>query len=169
MPVALFAPLNFIGDFRTGKALYTLPAWAGDSRRVGLYLYRNDDWSFLSSDRDSLGRFVATTRRLGTFAVLADTTAPAIALVSKKTYAARASAPPPPLAARVTDSGSGVAIRDARVTVDGRKVPAEFSQEEHTLTWRPRRALGKGRHEARIEATDRAGNRSSVVVPFEVR
>ena len=56
-----------------------------------------------------------------------------------------------------------------RVFVDGKKVPAEFSTEEKTVTWRPRRALTRGKHEARIEAVDRAGNRSSVVVPFEVR
>jgi hypothetical protein len=139
-------------------------------RGMGLYLHRHGDWTFLSSQRDSLGRFVGTTRRLGTFAVLADTTAPKISFVPReKPFEPSADAPPPPLAVRVTDEGSGVAIRDARVVVDGRQVPAEFSQEEKTLTWSPRRALVRGTHFVRIEAVDRAGNRSSVVLPFEVR
>ncbi len=155
--------------YRVGLEPHSELSDSAGIRGRGLYLFRNGDWSFLSSDRDSLGRFTATTRRLGTFAVLADTIAPTITPLAKKPYAAKATAPPPPLAARVTDSGSGIAIRDASIKIDGKKVPAEFSQEEKTLTWRPRKSLAKGKHFAQIEAKDRAGNRSSVVVPFEVR
>jgi hypothetical protein len=137
-------------------------------RRGGIGLFRRSGsgWSFVT-ERDTSGAWSTATRRLGTFALLADTTAPRI--VPPARYAARAGVTPPAFSARLTDAGAGLVAASQRVLLDGRRVPAEFDPESDRLTWRPRAPLSSGAHEIVVEAIDALGNRSSVRLPIEVR
>ncbi|MEO6462153.1 MAG: M23 family metallopeptidase [Candidatus Eisenbacteria bacterium] len=135
-------------------------------RNVGLFRSTGGRFS-LVAPRDSSGGWSASTRRLGTFALLADTTAPR--LVPPARYAARVGHVAPAFSVRLSDPGSGLAASEQRVTFDGRPVPAEYDVEAGRLTWRPRAPLPAGAHVIVVEAVDGLGNRSSVRVPVEVR
>ncbi len=139
---------------------------AARTRGVGLFRRRAGGWSLVGAV-DSSGVARGTTRRLGTFALLADTTAPR--LVPPGRYAARAGVVPPAFSVRVSDAGSGLAASEQRITFDGRPVPAEYDVEAGRLTWRPRAPLPAGAHVLVVEVVDGLGNRSSVRVPVEVR
>ncbi len=140
---------------------------AADRRGLGLYVQHGGGWSLVTSEIDSLGRFVGTTRRLGTFAVLRDTVPPVI--VPPRRYAASAASPPPGIGVTLRDRGAGLSPRDQKMFVDGRRVPAEYDPDADRLTWHPRAPLSTGTHTVRIEAVDRLGNRASTEVPLEVR
>jgi hypothetical protein len=100
----------------------------------------------------------ADSRRLGTFALFADTLAPRIAPLAP----ARTTAPGAynrwALEARLAEEGSGVDTRASGFEVDGARVPSEWDAEESTLRWRPRVAPVPGRHTFTVVASDRAGN-----------
>jgi hypothetical protein len=139
------------------------------ARRRGVGLFRHAGrrgWSLVAA-ADSSGTVRGSTRRLGTFALLADTTAPRI--VPPGRYAPRSGKAPPPFSVRLSDAGSGLAASEQRVTFDGRAVPAEYDSEAGRLTWRPRGPIPAGHHVLVVEAIDALGNRSSVRVPVEVR
>ncbi len=134
--------------------------------RVGLFRRSGSSWSFLAA-RDSSGAWSASTRRLGTFALLADTTAPRI--VPPRQYVPRAGRIAPPLSFGLTDRGAGLVAAEQRMLVDGRRVPAEYDPDADRLTWRPRAPLAVGAHEVVVQAVDALGNRASVRLPVEVR
>ncbi len=136
--------------------------WSG----VGLFRRSGSSWSFLAG-RDSSGAWSASTRRLGTFALLADTTAPHI--VPPREYVARAGGVAPALSFGLTDRGAGLVAAEQRMLVDGRRVPAEYDPDADRLTWRPRAPLAAGDHLIIVEAVDALGNRASVRLPVEVR
>ncbi len=143
------------------------PEFAGRAARgVGLFRRTGTRWSFLAG-RDSSGAWSATTRRLGAFALLADTTAPEI--VPPSAYAPRVGSVPPALAFGLTDRGSGLVAAEQRMLLDGRRVPAEYDPDADRLVWRPRVPLAAGAHEVVVEAVDALGNRASVRLPVEVR
>ncbi len=134
--------------------------------RVGLFRRSGPSWSFLAG-RDSSGAWSASTRRLGTFALLADTTAPHI--VPPREYVARVGSIAPALSFGLTDRGAGLVAAEQRMLVDGRRVPAEYDPDADRLTWRPRAPLAAGAHQVVVEAVDALGNRASVRLPVEVR
>ncbi len=141
--------------FRTTAALGSIPR-----ERTGLFLRQRTGWSFVGTYDEHAG-YVGSTRRLGTFAVFADTTAPFVAAAPTTTWRnASADAPPPRLSAIIRDRGAGLAPADQAIYVDGRRVPAEYDPEASRLNWYPRAWPAKGRHDVRYEATDRLGNRS---------
>jgi len=131
----------------------------------GVFLRQTGSWSFLAKVGDD-GGFSAASRRLGAVAVFADTTRPRI--VPPASYRWRASVPEAAFAARIADSGAGLAPGDQSIFLDGRRVPAEYDPEAGRLTWRPRARPASGTHALRIEAVDRLGNRATRVVPLEV-
>lgn len=135
-------------------------------RNVGLFHHTGGRFSLVAT-RDSSGGWTASTRRLGTFALLADTTAPR--LVPPARYAARVGRAAPAFSVRLSDAGSGLVASEQRVLFDGRPVPAEYDVEAGRLTWRPRAPLPAGAHVIVVEAVDGLGNRSSVRVAVEVR
>jgi len=130
-----------------------------DSARVGLYRHDPDGWSCLSA-RPAPGATVleADSRRLGTFALYADTLAPRVTALAP----ARTAAPGPysrwALEARLAEEGSGVDTRASAFEVDGARVPSEWDAEERTLRWRPRVPPAPGTHAFTVVAADRAGN-----------
>jgi hypothetical protein len=133
---------------------------------VGLFRRTNATWSLLAG-RDSSGAWSAPTRRLGTFALLADTTAPRI--VPPVEYAPRAGVVAPALSFGLTDQGAGLIAAEQTMLVDGRRVPAEYDPDADRLIWRPRTPLAPGAHEVIVAAVDALGNRTSVRLPVEVR
>jgi hypothetical protein len=140
----------------------------GEPAPRGLFLRQGRGWSFVTA-LDSAGAFDGSTRRLGTFAVFADTDRPTI--VPPAAYhwpLPRADAPPPPVSAAIRDHGAGLSARDQAIYVDDRREPAEYDPEGGRLTWRPRARLAPGHHVVRIEAVDRLGNRAVATVPLEV-
>lgn len=148
------------------RLVWSAQGEAARGRGVGLFRRGNGGWSLVAAG-DSLGAFRGTTRRLGSFALLADTTGPRI--VPPRRYAARAGVAAPPLTVRLRDPGAGLAAAEQRVLLDGRPVPAVYDPEAGTLTWRPRAPLSPGEHAIVVEAIDALGNRSSVLVPVAVR
>jgi hypothetical protein len=140
----------------------------GEPAPRGLFLRQERAWSFVAA-LDSAGAFTGSSRRMGAFAVFADTTRPTI--VPPAAYhwpAPRADVPPPAVAAAIRDHGAGLSAREQGVYVDDRRVPAEYDPEAGRLTWRPRARLAPGRHLVRIEAVDQLGNRAVATVPLEV-
>jgi len=136
------------------------------TRGVGLFRRDGRSWSFLSG-ADSTGALVATTRRLGTFALLADSVAPRI--VPPARYDARAGVVPPALAFGLTDHGAGLSAAQQRVYLDGQRVPAEYDPDADRLTWRPRSPLAPGPHAVVVEAVDGLGNRARLTYVVESR
>lgn len=131
--------------------------------RVGL-LRRDDErdgWEWSEGDWDSTARTLRLdTRRLGQFALARDETPPEI---TQRAPARRPSAGAYStwsLTARVTDRASGVSGRASGFTVDGVRVPTEWDAEASLLRWRPLTPPAAGKHEYRVEAVDRAGNRT---------
>ena len=131
----------------------------------GVFLRQTHSWSFLARVGAD-GTFSAGSRRLGAVAIFADTTPPRI--VPAGSYRWRASATGAAFAARIADAGAGLAPADQSIFLDGRRVPAEYDPESGRLTWRPRARPASGRHELRIDAVDRLGNRATRVAALEV-
>jgi len=136
--------------------------------RLGLFVRQEAGWSFVTA-ADSAGVWKGSTRRLGAFAVFADTVPPTIVPPARYRVVSASGKPAPPFSVRLTDRGSGLSGREQAVYYDERRVPAEYDPESARLTWRPRTPLVPGRHSARIEAVDRLGNRAVATVPIEVR
>ena len=157
------------GDLALAKAIRIRWHASEAKGRPGVGLFRHAGgrgWSLVAA-AESSGAVAATTRRLGTFALLADTTPPR--LVAPARWSAKAGAVPAAFSARLSDGGSGLVASQQRVLLDGRRVPAEYDVEAGRLTWRPRAPLAPGAHEIVVEAVDGLGNRSSVRVPVAVR
>lgn len=130
-----------------------------DTARVGLYRHDRDGWSYLGAKRaaDASG-IEADSRRLGTFALFADTLAPRVAPLAPARAAAQGRYSRWALEVLITEEGSGVDARASGFEVDGARVPSEWDAEERTLRWRPRSAPAAGTHRFTITAADRAGN-----------
>ena len=143
------------------KPVRILQSLAGvsDASRVGLYRRSRDGWDYLSAKPAEGGTSIeADSRRLGTFALFADTLAPRITLNLPRRKAAAGRYNRWALEAQLAEQGSGVDPRASAFEVDGVRVPSEWDAEERTLRWRPRRAPSAGEHRYTVVATDRAGN-----------
>ncbi len=167
LPLELRIDPNDLALARPLRFAWSPPELAGrEARGVGLFWRTHASWSFLAG-RDSSGAWSASTRRLGAFALMADTTAPR--LVPPAAYVARAGAVAPALSFELSDRGAGLVAAEQRMFLDGRRVPAEYDPDADRLTWRPRTPLAPGAHEVIVEAVDALGNRASVRLPVEVR
>ncbi len=138
-----------------------------EGSHAGLYRRDGGRWSFAGSATDTAaGLMTARVRRLGDYALLRDDTPPILYNV-RPAPGGRTDARPR-IAASVRDTGSGVTAATLEVHLDGHPVVAEYDPEARSLTVHLRRSLAPGSHEARFEARDRAGNRTSRTVPFKV-
>jgi hypothetical protein len=134
---------------------------SGAARRAGIGCFRlsEDGWEWINARLDSAGAFfVAESRRLGTFAILADTLAPRVTPLRPPGRVPAAPYDRWALEARLREEGSGVDARASYFEVDGARVPTEWDAEERTLRWRPHRRPKSGSHAFEVVATDRAGN-----------
>jgi hypothetical protein len=72
--------------------------------------------------------------------------------------------------ARVEDEGKGLDFDGVVFAIDGRRLESEFDPDRGLAHCLDPPALAPGRHHIRVQATDRAGNRSAAVEgDFEVR
>lgn len=136
--------------------------------RVALYRQGGDGWSWVGRDLDpATQRIEGDSRRLGTFALFRDSTAPRVTLRIPPVRAATIPYSRWALEAAVTESGSGLDARGSYMEIDGRRVPTEWDPEKSVLRWRPARPAASGTHRVRVVAADRAGNVSSTRGGFE--
>lgn len=143
------------GAMRVGIRLPAQPV----PRGVALYRDQGDGWEWVGTAFDSAtNRIGGESRRLGAFALFADTLGPRIAPLAPAAHAASAPYNRWALEARLTEEGSGVDARASGFEADGVRVPSEWDAEERTLRWRPHHAPSKGRHRFTVVAHDRAGN-----------
>ncbi len=136
-------------------------AWTGAARgRLGLYRESDDGWEWIAASFDSIrGRIEADTRRLGRFALFADTVGPRLVLRRTPRRPLRGPYSRWAVEVDVAEAGSGLDARASYFVVDGRRVPTEWDAEERTLRWRPARPPTPGTHRIEAIAADRAGNR----------
>jgi hypothetical protein len=126
---------------------------------LAVYREGDDGWEFAGADLDSAtGMFSIQTRRLGRFAVFADTKAPRITALDPPRRAVRSDYSRWTLTARLVDEGAGVTAHETYFVVDGKRRPAEWDAVRNELRWRPLRAPARGTHRYEVVATDRAGN-----------
>jgi hypothetical protein len=135
------------------------------SSRIGIYMLKKDGWIYLGNSYDSERRaFTATSRHLGTFALMADTTAPEIVDFVVEEDADQIHK----IAFIVKDgAGTGFKMSGIKLTLDGTSyIPAlePFQDEVSFLLFG--KTFAKGNHTARISVTDQAGNRNSRAVSF---
>ena len=136
--------------------------------KVALYRQGGDGWSWVGGDLDpATQRIEGDSRRLGTFALFRDATAPRVTLRVPPVRAATTPYSRWALEAAVTESGSGLDARGSYMEIDGRRVPTEWDPEKSALRWRPVRPPAAGAHRVRVVAADRAGNSSSTRGSFE--
>ncbi|HEY2956256.1 MAG TPA: M23 family metallopeptidase [Candidatus Eisenbacteria bacterium] len=132
---------------------------AGDSARVGLYRHGADGWDYLGAKPGAGANTIeAESRRLGTFALFADTVAPRIVPLAPPRAPGAGPYSRWALEARLTEEGSGVDPRGSAFEVDDVRVPSEWDAEQDVLRWRPLHAPAAGVHRFTVVATDRAGN-----------
>jgi hypothetical protein len=135
------------------------------SKRIGIYMLKKDGWIYLGNRYDSQRKsFATTSRHMGTFALMEDTTAPEIVdFVTEKDgdYITR-------IAFIVKDGpGTGFKMSAIKISLDGKQyIPAlEPYRDEVGFLLFGKRITGAD-HTASITVTDQAGNRSSRSVSF---
>lgn len=141
------------------KAIRLQMARPSTDASLAVYREGDDGWEFAGADLDSAsGTFSLQTRRLGRFAVFADTKAPRITALDPPRRAVGGDYSRWALAARLVDEGAGVTAHGSWFVVDGVRRPAEWDAVRNELRWRPLRAPARGTHRYEIVAGDRAGN-----------
>jgi hypothetical protein len=135
------------------------------SKRIGIYMLKKDGWIYLDNRYDSQQMsFATTSRHMGTFALMEDTTAPEIVdFVTEKDGDEICG-----VAFIVKDgAGTGFKMSDIGLSLDGKQyIPAlePFQDEVRFLLFGKR--FTEGGHTASITVTDQAGNRGSRSVSF---
>lgn len=131
---------------------------------VGLFeVTRGGSLRFLSAERDADGAFVAKTRFLGPFAVLADTTPPTIRPLRVRPRGKR-----PQLVFGVADFGADLAGDGIEVELDGAFEVAEWDPETGTVVVQPNRDLARGTHRLTARGIDQVGNRAEKTFTFQI-
>ncbi len=136
--------------FEGGGVPDSLPA-------AGLYRDGDEGWEWLGGRAEG-GAFVATTRRLGRFALLLDREAPRIVRVGAPRTRTKGAYSTWALGASLAEDGSGVDAGRTAFQVDGVRVPSEWDGVRGELRWRPLAPPAKGTHRWTLVACDRAGN-----------
>ncbi len=75
----------------------------------------------------------------------------------------------PTIRATVRDAESNLSAEDVELRVDGERVEARYNAETDRLSYTPREALARGKHEVEIVATDSEGASSTRTWTFKVR
>ena len=95
---------------------------------------------------------------------IVDVTPPLIDTVAPQGIATTLAA----VTAKVTDSGSGVAVDAIRLAVDGVEVSALSDVADGLIRYEPGRPWTEGEHAVRLTASDRSGNRSVRTWTFQL-
>lgn len=139
---------------------------------LGIYRYDSGRrrWGFEGGDLEPGGtRMSLRFRRYGRFALLQDASPPEI-LEVRPAPGSRGLARRVAVQARVEDEGKGLDFDGVTFAIDGRRLDAEFDPDRGVAKGLDPPLLRPGKHHIRVEAVDRAGNRSAAVEgDFEVR
>jgi hypothetical protein len=139
---------------------------------LGIYRYDagRERWGFDGGDVDAGGATIALRfRRYGRFALLQDASPPQI-LEVRPAPGSRGVPRRVAVQARVEDEGKGLNFDGVTFAIDDLLQEAEFDPDRGLARGLAPQTLSPGRHHIRVEAIDRAGNRSAVVEgDFEVR
>jgi len=157
-PVYAFEPSGLGLD---KKARFSIRAPRGEGKnnlsRLGLYRLDGEDFVFVGNDPGSRPGWVSGfSRNPGRFALRRDSVCPEIEFLFEPEAVFPSSSPR--LEARVTDAGSGISDRGLEMSLDGRKVIAEYIPFDDRLLFQPGKDLGEGKHKLSLSARDRAGN-----------
>lgn len=143
-----------------GAALHVSFPTTSLPEKGGYAVYRTSgkSWSRVGGEfGNAAARF--STENLGTFAVLADATAPAISDVRPSAGAAVKS-PRPEISSSISDKGSGVASYE--VTCGNKWLLTAYDPEHGRISWERDEDLPAGAQEIVIEVKDEAGNTARV-------
>ncbi len=144
-----------------GSAQLTLKYPENDSlpEKLAIYGFYGKSWGFVDNKLDKENKTIsANIGGLGAFALLRDTEPPEIYIFPPRragkagVYVFRS---------KITDKLAGIANEmSLAMKIDGAEVIAEYDPEFKTLTYTSETPLLPGRHEVRVSAVDRSGNRS---------
>ena len=152
-----------IGTIFKNKVDIVIP-YVSTSKKVGIYKKQKDGWLFLDGNYDeSKKSYVASSKHLGTFALLEDNVPPDICdfqIVKDGTQVKK-------IFFTVKDMGSGVRISDILITLDGVSYIPVFQPYRDEISYLLfGEKIDEGGHTAKIRIKDRAGNKSSLSVSF---
>ena len=152
------AEINFLLDEETSL------------RGAGIYLKNSrGEWGYVATEVDEKARLVeASIRELGVYAVLRDTAAPQISAIRPRNGSTVRSATPT-IGACVEDIGSGIAYKTITVHLDDELIICEYDPFQNSISYRPDKALAKGKHTLSISLSDYAGNASRATSSFTIR
>jgi Peptidase family M23 len=135
------------------------PEPGADTSKVALYRRGSGSWEWAGDERDGKsGTWSVSTRRLGSFALFRDVTAPRVRIFAKPRPKGTAAYSRWAIEAVVEETGSGVDAERSQFLIDGSAVPTEWDPEAGRLRWRPRTPPAAGEHQVTARAVDRAGN-----------
>jgi len=143
------------------------PPVGTDPAGLGVYSRRDDGWSYEGAETAEGGCLAVRLSNLEEVALWRDRRAPRILAVHPAAGDTTGSSPR--IEAVLRETGSGIARRQVRLTLDGGPVIAEWDADANTLRAHLRRNLSAGPHRLEVEAVDRAGNRSRRASGFVVR
>ena len=151
---------------RKGHLLFPLPA-APHPERVGIYRLDRAQkrWIYQGGERTEEGVRLPVGR-LDTHALLRDDSPPRILGVSPSGPDAAPSSRPL-IRIRIEDRGTGLAHDGVRLHLDGAEMETEFDPDRGWSTALPEGPLAPGKHDMKVWAVDRAGNRSPAMA-FEL-
>ena len=137
---------------------------------AGIYLKNSKgEWGYVATEVDEKAKLVvASTRELGVYAVLRDTLPPRISAIRPRNGSTVRSATPT-IGARVEDIGSGIAYKTIKVHLDDELIICEYDPFQNSISYRPDKALVKGKHTLSISLSDYAGNISRAASSFTLR
>ncbi|TET16789.1 MAG: M23 family metallopeptidase [Candidatus Cloacimonadota bacterium] len=134
------------------------------SKKIGIYKKLKKGWLYLGNEYDGEKKaMIATSRHLGTFALLEDTIAPEISDFQIVKNGNRIKK----LFFIVKDTGTGFKISDIHISLDGvAHIPVFHPYRDEVSFLLFNKTLNEGGHTAKIRVKDRAGNKSSLSVSF---
>jgi hypothetical protein len=146
-----------------GGAEVTIKYASADSlpQKLGLYYQSNGTWRFFGNRLDLLQKTISGhVSSFGTFSLIRDTEPPLIYALWPSDGATLIDRQPR-LSARFEDKLSGISgEEDMVLTLDGKKLVAEYDPENKILFYTPYSPLNSGPHRLEIVVTDRSGNMS---------
>ncbi|MBI2943442.1 MAG: T9SS type A sorting domain-containing protein [Candidatus Wallbacteria bacterium] len=134
--------------------------------RAGIYSLRDGKWRPVASRREG-AKLVAAVADTGPFGLFADQAPPSLSLLEPAAGDTLETSRPTVRAA-LSDAGSGVEPGACSVVIDGVARPAIYDESAAELAWTADRSLAPGQHSLRVEAADRAGNKSATGATFAV-
>ena len=145
-----------------------MPDGIKNPRQVGVYLRDSGRWWFFPSEREKDGSALkASIGHLGSFALMRDSTPPALGEVQPRNKSI-VTDKTPLIFFSLSDEGSGLSEGGMVLMLDGKKVISEWQPFKGRVVYQPDRDLPKGPHELSLTVTDRAGNTSRTKSSFTI-